>query len=54
MVTDDIIKNHINTLSQGKLKIPEKIFDTTNVNIIKSSYESQKSKKYYNKNKKRR
>jgi molybdopterin converting factor small subunit len=37
MVTDDIIKNHINTLSQGKLKIPEKIFDTTNVNIIKAS-----------------
>ncbi len=55
MVNDDIIKNHLNMLSNGLLNVSENVFDSTHVNIKKRNTDNQKNKKFINnKNSKRR
>jgi hypothetical protein len=54
MVSDDIIKHHINILSNGLLSIPDIVFESTHVAINRQNTENQKNKKFGNKNNKKR
>ena len=54
MVNDDIIKHHINILSNGLLSIPDIVFESTHVAINRQNTENQKNKKFGNKNNKKR
>ena len=55
MVNDDIIKNHLNMLSNGLLNVSDNVFDSTHVNINRQNTDNQKNKKFINnKNNKKR